>query len=154
MHMYIRKATISDIKILERLQMDLHEDNLAHDRYLDLNWPQDSHGIAYYTKITTDPHMIAFIAESDGKPVGYIAGGAKNIDYRTVKMSEIYSMSVAPSFRSQGIGETLVNEFKEWAKKQGYQKVYVNVYSDNIRGIQFYKKCGLTPIDMSLETDV
>jgi putative acetyltransferase len=63
-------------------------------------------------------------------------------------------MGVAPEFRSQGVGAQLVKRCIEIAKENGYQKVYVNSYSDNIKAVSFYEKCGLKKIDVSLEKDL
>lgn len=154
MNITIRTATLEDIPVLRSLHADLHKDNAAYDTLLDLNWPLDDRGLAYFTKTIEDATAVVYLAEMDGEIVGYLAGGHKEINYRKTKMSEIYSMTVNPKFQSKGIGEKLVTAFVEWSKSRGYGKVYVNVYYGNERGINFYKKCGLTPIDMSLEMDV
>jgi ribosomal protein S18 acetylase RimI-like enzyme len=154
MDITIRTATIEDIPQLQALHVHLHKDNAAYDTLLDLDWPTDKRGLAYFTKVIQDNTSVVYIAENDGEMVGYLAGGHKDINYRKTTMAEIYSMVVAPSFQSNGVGEKLVNEFKSWAKTHEYGKVYVNVYFSNERGIAFYKRCGLMPIDMSLEVDV
>ena len=154
MNISIRTATLNDIPVLRTLHADLHKDNVAYDTLLDLNWPLDERGLEYFTKTIEDEHAVLYLAEFDGEAVGYLAGGHKDMNYRKTSMAEIYSMTVSPSYQSKGIGEKLIGAFKEWAQKHGYGKVYVNVYYGNERGIQFYKKCGMTPIDMSLEMDV
>ena len=154
MNISIRTATLADIPILRTLHADLHKDNAAYDTLLDLNWPLDGRGLEYFTKTIEDERSVLYLAESDGEPVGYLAGGHKDMSYRNTTMAEIYSMTVSPLHQSKGIGEKLVIAFKQWAIEHGYGKVYVNVYYDNERGVKFYKKCGMTPIDMSLEMDV
>lgn len=154
MNITIRTASIEDIPILRTLHADLHKDNAAYDTLLDLNWPLDERGLAYFTKTIEDMQAVIYMAEFDGNTVGYLAGGHKDMNYRKTKMAEIYSMTVDPKFQSKGIGEKLVTAFSQWAKTRGYGKVYVNVYFGNDRGIKFYRKCGLLPIDMSLEMDV
>lgn len=154
MNITIRTAVLDDIPVLRSLHADLHKDNLAYDTLLDLNWPLDDRGLKYFTELIEESSSVLYLAEIDGDVVGYLAGGHKDINYRTTKMAEIYSMTVRPSHQSQGIGEQLVSAFRGWAKEHGFGKVYVNVYFGNERGIKFYKKCGLTPIDISLEVDV
>lgn len=63
-------------------------------------------------------------------------------------------MGVSPNFRSKGVGAQLVNQCLEIAKKNGYQKVYVNSYSDNTKATAFYEKCDLKKIDVSLEKNL
>lgn len=145
---------LDDIPVLRSLHADLHKDNFAYDTLLDLNWPLDDRGLKYFTEVIEESSSLLYLAEIDGDVVGYLAGGHKDINYRKTKMAEIYSMTVRPSHQSQGIGEQLVSAFSAWAREHGYGKVYVNVYFANERGIKFYKKCGLQPIDLSLEMDV
>ncbi len=154
MNITIRTATLEDIPVLRTLHVDLHKDNAAYDTLLDLAWPLDDRGLSYFTKTIEDDASIIYLALADQEIVGYLAGGHKDISYRKTKMAEIYSMTVNPGYQSKGIGEKLVSAFKEWARTRGYGKVYVNVYYDNERGIKFYKKCGMTPIDMSLEMGI
>lgn len=140
--------------ILRTLQVDLHKDNAKYDTLLDLSWPLGDMGLTYFTKTIENSTSISYLAEVDGEIVGYLAGGHKEMSYRKTKIAEIFSMTVAPGHQSQGIGEKLVETFTEWARTRGYRKVYVNVYFSNERGIKFYKKCGLSPIDMSLEMEI
>lgn len=153
MNLTIRRATLDDIPTLRTLHADLHKDNAKYDTFLDLNWPMDHKGLVYFTKIIEEDASVLFIAEVEGLAVGYLAGGHKEMNYRMTSVSEIFSMTVSPQFQSNGIGERLVSEFRTWARDHGFAKVYVNVYFANERGIKFYKKCGLIPIDMSLEMD-
>ncbi len=91
------------------------------------------------------------IAELEGKPVGYLAGTKKEFDYRNVKIAELSNMGVSPKYRSQGIGSLLVQEFKAWSRRNGFQTIYVNAYFHNLKAIDFYKRLGFSPIDLSLE---
>jgi ribosomal protein S18 acetylase RimI-like enzyme len=101
-----------------------------------------------------NPEAICLIAEEDGILAGYIAAGSKDFDYRHSKCIEIENMGVSPSYRSKGIGSQLIEKVVEMAKKRGFQKVYVNTYSDNIKAIDFYEKSGFKKIDISLERNI
>ncbi|KKU87557.1 MAG: GCN5-related N-acetyltransferase [Candidatus Gottesmanbacteria bacterium GW2011_GWA2_47_9] len=68
-----------------------------------------------------------------------------------MRLAEIDNMGVTPAFRSKGIGIKLVEAYRQWAKEHGFDRLYVNAYYQNIKAIEFYKKCGLSPIDISLE---
>lgn len=45
----------------------------------------------------------------------------------------------------------LIKQAKDWARKQGYQKLFVTTYFGNEKAITFYKHNGLKEIDLSLE---
>lgn len=86
--------------------------------------------------------------------VGYIAASPKPFSYRKSTYLEVDNMGVIPEYRSQGIGGMLMEECKKWAKQNGYQKLFVNSYSENKKAISFYKNCGFNLIDVGLETKI
>jgi GNAT superfamily N-acetyltransferase len=63
-------------------------------------------------------------------------------------------MGVIPAYRSQGVGQKLMEECMDWAKKSGYQKLFVNSYFANKKAVSFYERCGFRPIDLGLEVNV
>ncbi len=77
-----------------------------------------------------------FVAESEGKILGYIFG------YIYGNVGEIVSISVHPDYRRLGIGsklmETLISLFKN---KEG-KKCLLHVRVSNVIAIEFYKKLG------------
>ena len=101
----------------------------------------------------TKPEYITFIAFDGDKAVGHVIGGSKDISYRKVKIAEIMEMGVSPNYRSQGIGAELIKKLREWCKDNGYQKLFVNAYCKNKKGIAFYERQGFQSIDISFEMD-
>ncbi len=63
-------------------------------------------------------------------------------------------MGVLPKYRGRGIGKSLVQHAKQYAKSLGTTKIYVSAYWGNESAINFYKKEGFEPIDMGLELDL
>lgn len=129
-------------------------DNHKYDPDLKTDWAQSEIGKNYFTGVLNDPKAICLIAEENNKPVGYLAAIPKHFGYRLSKYIEIENMGVSPTFRSKGIGYQLVQKCLGPAKKNGYQKVYVNSYIENTKAIAFYEKCGLKKIDVSLEKNI
>lgn len=154
MDITIRTAKPEDWKIIQKLNNEVFEDNKSYDPHLDERWAMSDTGINYFKKVLTSTDHCCIIAEINHQPVGYLTGGPKELDYRTVKMAEIHNTGVTPAYRSKGIGSMLVSYFRQWSKDHGYQTVYVNSYFKNEKAIAFYKKQGMSPIDISLEIDV
>lgn len=154
MNLKIRKAQPKDWKIIQKLNSEVFTHSAQFDKHLNLKWPSSKIGINYYKKITSDKDYCCLIAEIKGKPVAYLAGLQKNYDYRTNKVGEIDNMGTSPRFRSQGIGTQLVQEFKKWCKKQNLTHIYVCTYCHSKHAINFYKKQGLQPINISLEGEI
>lgn len=154
MDIHIRPTVSIDWSTIQKLNNEVFEENAKYDRYLNRQWPKSKEGVAYYKKVTRDTKFCSLIAEVDGTAVGYLVGTERKIDYRTIRTVEIHDMGVSPAYRSKGIGKKLIDAFKDWARKNGYQSIYVNSYFGNDRAVNFYKKQGFAPIDICLEASV
>jgi diamine N-acetyltransferase len=154
MNITFRQATVQDIQLLKEINLTSFEANAEFDKYIDMDWVNTEHATKYFTNVVANVDDYVVFAEVEGKPVGYVIVEPKILNYRKAKIAEIGIIAVLPEFRSSGIGESLVNKAKEWAKAYGYHTLFVNSYIGNVRAIQFYKKQGFAPIDMSLEMDV
>ena len=102
----------------------------------------------------TNPDSQCFVAEDSGVLVGYIVLSERFIDYRKSRCVEINDVGVTPAYQSKGIGSLLIQKAVEWAKEKGYQKMYVSCYFKNTRALSFYRRNGLTEIDLGLERDL
>lgn len=150
----IRQAEKDEVQKLQDLNDEVFVDNHKYDPDLKMDWAQSLVGKNYFTELLNSPEAICLIAEENNTPVGYIAAAPKELSYRLSKYIEIENMGVSPSYRSKGIGSQLIEKVLELAKKKGFQKVYVNTYSDNIKAIDFYEKSGFNKTDVSLEKDI
>ncbi len=151
MNIRLRSAVPDDWKAIQALNNEVIINNTAYDEYLYTKYAQTAAGEKYYKAVTSDPAYICIIAEDNGIPVGYTVGSKKDISYRTVQTLELNDMGVTPAYQSQGIGALLIAELRKRAKQAGYDTIYVNAYYKNDRAIEFYKKQGFHPIDISLE---
>lgn len=151
MNLTFKRAEPVDWSTIQKLNLEVFADSQKYDKFINMEWVMSEKGDNYFKKVTSNKDYFAFIAEMDQKAVGYLVGGLKKIEYRKVRTAEIENMGISPTYRSKGIGSKLIEEFKKWCKDDGYQTVYVNAYFQNKRGIEFYKRSGFTPIDLSLE---
>jgi GNAT superfamily N-acetyltransferase len=81
----------------------------------------------------------AFVAESEGGVVGYIAG------HRTTRFGcagELQWLLVAPARRGGSVAATLLQALATWFVQQGASRVCVNVASGNVRARRFYARHG------------
>ena len=86
-------------------------------------------------------NALFIIAEIDGRVVGNLnfSGGLRE---RTAHCGE-FGVSVLKEYWGNGIGEALINYLIEWSKSSGIiRKINLRVRTDNVRGIQLYKKLG------------
>lgn len=77
-----------------------------------------------------------FIAETDGKPVGFCVG---SLDYNA---AELLFMGVSEEHRRKGMGTRMLNEFMERMKSKGAEKFYLYVQTDNEAATKLYEKFG------------
>jgi GNAT superfamily N-acetyltransferase len=56
-----------------------------------------------------------------------------------------------PDARRQGVGEALCQAFLAWCREKGCERVFVQAYTSNDVGMNFYKKMGFTEYVSELE---
>lgn len=84
-----------------------------------------------------------YIVESDEeppKPIGVL------VLFKYKKSLRIYSISVLPNYQRQGIGNYLLNHVFEIAKQQNFERIILEVYSENTTLINWYKAKGFKPL--------
>ena len=89
-----------------------------------------------------------FVVEEDGE----IAGGAgifptKGLDENTCELVKMY---VSRKFRRNGYGQTLLEKCIEEAKKEGYEKMYLESMPELKNALSMYEKNGFRYISGSL----
>ena len=79
--------------------------------------------------------------EEEGKILGYAYGSLPfgRAAYRWCAASSIY---LSPDAQGRGIGRKLYAALESLLKKQGYQKTYAIITSDNPGSLQFHQKVG------------
>ena len=150
----IRPARIDEIGELQRLNQEAFVDNVKYDPDLVMDWAMSDKGKAHFTNIFKNTDSQCFVADDAGVLVGYIVLSKRDMDYRKSKCVEINDVGVSPAYQSKGVGSLLMQKAQKWAKERGYQKMYVSCYFANTRGVAFYKKNGLTGLDLGLELDL
>lgn len=151
----IRPASSDEVAKLQDLNDEVFIDNSKYDDDLKLDWAQsEAGGKKYFADLLNDSDSICLVGEVGGRVVGYIAASPKEISYRNSKYVEIDNMGVIPGYRSLGIGKQLMQKCIELAKERGFEKVFVNAYSKNIKAVGFYRNNGFIDIDVSLEKKI
>lgn len=143
-----------EVETLQNLNDEVFVDNHKYDLDLKMDWAKSDVGKKYFTEAINDPEGICLIAKEGDRAVGYLAASAKDFGYRLSKYCEIDNMGVSPDYRSKGIGTRLMARFFEIARNRGFQKVYVNAYSDNVKAVEFYERSGFKKVDVSLERKI
>lgn len=155
MEFTIRDATEKDFDIIQALNAALFVEDHVNDDAIDTHWPMSVEGVEYYMKSLMDPRKLVLIAESSGKPVGYLIMSSENKwRWRRVKTGELENMYVVSSLRRRGIGKALVGRAKEWAKTHGAERIYVSAFANNASAQAFYKSVGFSLWETGLEARI
>ena len=91
------------------------------------------------------PEQLAYVAEVDGRVVGYAFGGperTKDPEYR----GEIYAIYVLPSEQGRGHGRALIRECARVLADRGLTTLLIWVLRENEIGCRFYERLGGAPV--------
>ncbi|OGK31125.1 hypothetical protein A3F29_00650 [Candidatus Roizmanbacteria bacterium RIFCSPHIGHO2_12_FULL_33_9] len=151
MNILVRRAKLEDWRIIQKLNNEVFIISYKYDKNLNMKWPFSKEGIDYYKNAIKSKEYFCYIAEKDEKEIGYLIGLIRNFSYRANKSGEIENMGVSLKYRGKGVGSKLVDEFKKWCKKRRVNFIKVSTYFYYQKGITFYKKQGMKPLDVTLE---
>lgn len=150
----IRSAELRDIPALGRLLYEVHK---VHS---DVRPDLFKAGARKYTdgqleEILQSGERPVFVAEQDGQVVGYafcipkqFVGDRSMTDVRTLYIDDL---CVDEAARGKHIGTKLYDFVLDFAKRQGYYNVTLNVWADNKAAVKFYEKIGLRVQKIGME---
>lgn len=148
----IRKAKENDLEKIVEMADQLSVADFHYDKEIDQEWAHTPEGKKYYLEKVLRVSNACFLAEINQEIVGFALAEKKEVPpFRTVKVVELEELFVKDQYRNKGIGKMLIDYFLNWAKNSGFDKAAVNVYFMNEKGIEFYKREGFVPYDMTLE---
>lgn len=156
MKIIVRKAVLEELKTIQDLNHKLFLWDFDRDPNLNVAWPHQEAGREYFTRRITGERGTCFIAEYEGKIIGYVAGSVeKNITpISTVLRGELENIYIEEEFRSKGAGKLLTNALIDWCKSHNAQSIVVSAYIHNEAAVEFYKARGFKPLELKLEKDL
>lgn len=91
-----------------------------------------------------NPHTTFYFAELDGQPIGYLKlnFGPSQTELKDDKALEIERIYVLKDFQGKKVGQLLYEKGIEIAKEKDVDYVWLGVWENNEKAIQFYKKWG------------
>ncbi|MCL2383704.1 MAG: GNAT family N-acetyltransferase [Oscillospiraceae bacterium] len=140
-NLVIRKAEIQDLMNVQSLSQELMEYEVANldNGILDLDWSLNDKGKEYFeNQILSN---IVYVAQIDDKCIGYISGNLnENEPWYNVQIAYIYNLYVVETYRSNGIGKLLIDEFRKSCLSKDIHHINVTTLSNNDKAIKFYNK--------------
>lgn len=138
--MKIRPATVEDITEIVELGAVLHETSVYRRLPFDKKKVDD-----LMTAIIGSEYGVVFVAETDSRIIGGIAGGIAEWWFCDVLHAFDYSFFVHSDYRGTSAALRLFMAFEEWAKIKGADEIDVGIttgiHEDKTQ--RFFEKMGL-----------
>ena len=140
----IRSAAPSDLPFIQGLLPSYAEFGLPPWRDADVMVKTDAE--VFVTALQNGATI--FIAEDQAQtPLGFIHLHPGSDHYFKGKQCHISDLIVAPAGRGQGVGKVLMAKAEEWATREGYERLTLNVFAGNeraeiVRGTGVWGGCG------------
>lgn len=104
--------------------------------------PVDEEFNALIEKHARHESDICFVAELDGRVVGFMISYILTFSFGIEKSAWIATVGVDPDFMGRGIGERLFNEISIIYKNMGINRIYTTVPWDSSDLLSFFKSLG------------
>jgi ribosomal protein S18 acetylase RimI-like enzyme len=156
--MMIRTALASDAVAIGKLWEKL----VMYHRELDQDMPQaTANGAELYGRNLrsrlNDSHTRVFVAEEDGRVVGYVLGVVVDLLPEIFEqelsgfLADIY---VDEAYRGRGIGRDLVAALAAWFRDQGVRYFDWHVAAANQEALAFWEHIGARPTQIRMRVDI
>lgn len=89
----------------------------------------------------------SFVAELNGKVVGYLISYTLTGGFGIAKSAWIANLGVNPKFMGQGIGEKMAEKIFKYYKNKGIKDIYTSVRWDSSDLLSFFKTLGFDRSD-------
>ena len=93
----------------------------------------------------TPQSLILIAEEPEGTPAGYVFARMATDYFSDQRQAHVEVLAVAPQCEGMGLARGLLDQVEEWAGRQGYGQVTLNVFAGNERARQVYERLGYQP---------
>jgi ribosomal protein S18 acetylase RimI-like enzyme len=152
----IQKATLNDLEILQKISIQTFTETFAAVNTPDnlANYINDSFNTKQLTTELSNRNSVFYLAYSNAVAVGYlkINFGDAQTETHDQNALEVHRIYVLQTFHGKNIGQLLLNEAKKMAENNGIASIWLGVWEENFRAIQFYAKNGFVVFDQHVFT--
>jgi ribosomal protein S18 acetylase RimI-like enzyme len=105
---------------------------------------EESHTAAAYERLLADPRYALWLAEADGRAIGYAMAGPCGLPHAEVAPGdgELKRLYLLASAQGGGIGAGLFGQALEWLERDGPRTLWISVWSENYGAQRFYARYG------------
>jgi ribosomal protein S18 acetylase RimI-like enzyme len=142
----IRRATPDDAQALAELGTATFVETFGHlyspadlQAFLD-----ESHTVGAYAKVLADPDYALWIAEADGRAIGYAQAGRCGLPHADAQPGdgELKRLYLRTDAQNAGTGRALMDAAMAWLERDGPRTLWISVWSENLGAQRFYARYG------------
>jgi len=147
----IRKVSAEELEVLQDIGRETFYETFAKDnsedemqKYLD-----ESFSTKKISQELNTPDSRFFIAWEEDNPVGYLKvnAGKAQTELQDDASMEIERIYVKSSHHGKKVGQLLYDKALEIALEEKKQYLWLGVWEENLRAVNFYKKNGFVTFD-------
>lgn len=140
----IRKATNSDLEVIQEISKQTFIETFATvntPENLD-NYVRENFNSQQIALEINNPESSFYLASLDNKIIGYMKlnFGDSQTEIRSPQAMEIHRIYVLKAFHGKKIGQLLLNEAILIGQKFGVDSIWLGVWEENHKAIEFYSK--------------
>ena len=142
MNLTVRKATLEDLPYIIQL---LADDDLGQPRELYQKKIEPSY-VKAFMKIDSDPNQYLMVVLSNMQLIGTChLTLLPSLTYKGSMRMQIEAVRIAKDYRGQKIGEWMMQQAFEYAKKHDVKIVQLTTNKHRPKAKQFYERLGFQP---------
>ncbi|SEH32908.1 GNAT family N-acetyltransferase [Chryseobacterium culicis] len=147
----ISKSGEKDLEILQNIGIQTFTETFAEDNTEEAmkQYLEESFNTEKIKSELTNPDSIFYIAWEEDNPVGYLKvnSGKAQTELQDETSLEIERIYVKKSHHGKKVGQLLYDQALETAKQLGKSYLWLGVWEENLRALQFYRKNGFFEFD-------
>lgn len=151
MEIKIRPVSISDVSVLQQLARTAFAQTFSEhnqpenvEKYLD-----ESFTIEQLSEELNNNNSLFFFALVDNQPAGFLKVnvGDAQTELKDGDGMELQRIYVLQAYHGKSVGQALFEKAKSLAIEGGYPYLWLGVWEENHRALNFYRRNGFIPFD-------
>lgn len=147
----INKASAEDLEIVQSLGIQTFSETFAEDNTEEAlkKYLEESFNTEKIKSELNNPDSHFYIAWEEDNPVGYLKvnTGSAQTELKDDTSLEIERIYVKKSHHGKKVGQLLYNQALETAQQLKKSYLWLGVWEENLRALQFYRKNGFVEFD-------
>ncbi|CAH0199449.1 GNAT family N-acetyltransferase [Chryseobacterium sp. Bi04] len=147
----ILKAGIDDLETIQNLGIQTFTETFAEDNTDEAmeKYLEESFNTPQLTSELKTPDSLFYIAWEEDNPVGYlkINSGETQTELKDETGLEIERIYVKKSHHGKKVGQLLYDQALETAQQLSKSYLWLGVWEENLRALNFYRKNGFVEFD-------